>query len=434
MYPVNNVARTLESVERSLSRMTVNNGSESRGYLACRYAPFESKSHGVPDGMGTHLTTRDFYNAFDIVSDGKGFDAMILPYVPTCAMITPSTVGGTVEVQGQTFKRPPNWNSDQTTPVWAPLSGSQMGAMTGAPDKAKFTVEQNIATGRVVTVGYRLYYTGPAATCEGTITAVSLPVKMDLLETNFRKLTFALWDGGFADIAENSVKCASLDMQTHSNVLAPDAVIVRPEHGLHGVLKRRVAARSHHFKPWWEEGAVMLYDKYGSATAPGQGDMGSITAFIGGQDEPWTSGEYLRQFIPVVSLVDDDFEAVHIKIRTGSASRYRLEIMTCVQFEHTVGFPLISLTQKAIPPVEAVLKKDDALNVVVKPGAPMGSVPLDMANVALPMRVRRAKQQPTAKPNNTNAAANNGGKSKSNQGSRRRRARRRRAARVTVRV
>lgn len=428
MYSVNNVARSLESVEKALSRMTITRGNETKGYLACRYAPFESKSHGVPDGMGTNLTSRDFYSAFDLVSDEKGFDCMILPYVPVCAMVTPSVVGGTIKVDGNTFTRGDNWNFDSNAPRWAPLGGVQMGSMTGAPNKPDFTIEQHIASGRIVTVGFRIYYTGQASTCEGTITATSLPIKQDVVETNFRKIAIGLWDGSSLDYAANTVKCVSLDMKPVSGIVSPDAVIVRPEHGLHGVLKRRVAARSHHFKPWWEEGCVMLYDKYGTSSSAAA--VGSITDYgpTGGVDGPWTTG---RTNIPVVSLVDDDFEAVHLKVRTGAAAKYRLEVITCVQFEHSLGFPLISLTQKALPPVEEVLKKDDALNVAVKPAAPMGSVPLDMSNVALPQRVRRSRQQVTAQ---SMGPANAKSQSKSARKNRRRRANRRRANNRRARV
>ena len=173
----------------------------------------------------------------------------------------------------------------------------------------------------------------------------------------------------------------------------------------------------------------MLYDKYSSSSTAG--DIVSIAAFVGGEDGPWTTGG--RTNIPVVSLVDDDFEAVHIKVRTGAASKYRLEILTCAQFEHTIGFPLISLVQKALPPVEAVLKKDDALNEVVKPGAPMGSVALDIASVPLPQRVRRSRKQNTRQQMATTQLP--GGQQRTPKRSRRRRRRAQRARKsVTVNV
>lgn len=386
-----NIARTLQSVETALSKVSLKQNDTGTGYLSCRYAPFDSKSHGVPDGIGNQMTTRDYYSVFDITAPPAGLYIVIPPFAPIQAMFRPAKVGETVRVNNETFTAAPDWNSDANSGrIFMPCCSTAIGTLCDLPYNSSQDIEQFITSARIVTVGYRLYYTGPAATCEGTISATSFPLKLDSFDTtNSKKFGIKDYDGTTEHTQDlDHCKVAFVDWNPISNNLAPTSVITRPEHGMHGILPRRVAAKAHGFKPFHERGAYLISDK--GFTGNGSSLYGSICASHGGLEQPWTV--HGRTGIPAASVIDDDFNAVVLWLTTGDATKFRLEVMTCIQFEHTNSFPLVSLTSSAMPANDAVMNKDDAINAALKPGAAMGSAPMSMAMVQLPQRVRRGKQ------------------------------------------
>lgn len=407
-------ARTLESVEKALTKMSLNGPSNpAKGYLACRYSPFDGHSSGVPDGNGRNLTLRDYYTAFDISCDESGFDAVIVPWVPIQALIRPGKPGGIVNINGNPYKSP----VDAT--VWSANGSKQIASLGARPDSMDGNGDNHIASGRIVTVGYKLIYTGRASTCEGTIQADLFPQKLDLVETNAGEIKRWLWDGNQATTSwpTNSVKVANMDFDVLSDALAPTTVVSRPEHGLTGVLSRRTSAKTNTFKPFYELGLVPIQDfgtPFGSYT--------TFTAYPAIANDSYHNNTRC----PTVSLVDDDFNVVRLRVRTGNANTYRLEVLTCVQFEQTPSFPLLSLTHGPVHREEAVLERDDALNSTLVAGAPLGQAPFNLGKVAaLPQRVRRARNK--TRPQKQAPVANGNGRS----GRRRRRRRRAKAAAKT---
>nr|QYF49962.1 MAG: hypothetical protein 2 [Heilongjiang sediment noda-like virus 3] len=400
-------ARTLESVEKALTKMSLNGPSNpAKGYLACRYSPFEGHSQGVPDGNGRNLTLRDYYTAFDISCDESGFDAVIVPWVPMQALIRPGRPGSTMNINGNPYTSP------ASTDVWSANGSTTIAALGARPDSMTGNGNNHIASGRIVTVGYKLIYTGRASTCEGTIQADLFPQKLDLVETNAAAVKRWLWNGTQAttDWPANTVKVANMDFDVLSDALAPTTVVTRPEHGLTGVLSRRTSSKNNTFKPFYELGLVPIQD-FGTPS----GTYTSFTAYPAIADDAYHNNPRC----PTVSLIDDDFNVVRIRVRTGNAVTYRLEVLTCVQFEQTPSFPLLSLTQGPTHREEAVLERDDALNSTLVAGAPLGQAPFNLGKVAaLPQRVRRTRNK--ARPQKPATATNGNGR-------RRGRKRRRRA-------
>nr|QYF49894.1 MAG: hypothetical protein 2 [Jiangsu sediment noda-like virus 1] len=404
-------ARTLESVEKALTKMSLNGPSNpAKGYLACRYSPFEGHSQGVPDGNGRNLTLRDYYTAFDISCDESGFDAVIVPWVPMQALIRPGRPGSTMNINGNPYTSP------ASTDVWSANGSKTIAALGARPDSMTGNGDNHIASGRIVTVGYKLIYTGRASTCEGTIQADLFPQKLDLVETNAAAVKRWLWNGTQAttDWPANTVKVANMDFDVLSDSLAPTTVVTRPEHGLTGVLSRRTSSKNNTFKPFYELGLVPIQD-FGTPS----GTYTSFTAYPAIADDSYHNNPRC----PTVSLIDDDFNVVRIRVRTGNAVTYRLEVLTCVQFEQTPSFPLLSLTQGPTHREEAVLERDDALNSTLVAGAPLGQAPFNLGKVAaLPQRVRRTRNK--ARPQKPATATNGNG--------RRRRRKRRRAAKLAA--
>lgn len=392
-----NTARTLASVEQALTKMSLHS-AESRfpGYLACRYAPFEnSGSNGVPDGNGRNTTLRDYYSAFDIVTDSSGCDIVVVPWIPVQSLITSGAVGGKVTVNGTTFTRPPN--APAGLPIWGAHTSNTLSRLGNDPEQRAPNLDHFISSGRVITVGYRLIYTGKASSCEGTLTADMYSTKVDVVETSHVKIVRYLYEGVPSPdpYAADSARIASIDLDVSSSNLSPTSVVTRPEHGLQGVLSRRTSAKNSTFKPYHELGIIPVYDTRDRSNT----DLIAITASPS-YTAPYCTGV---STCPTVSLFDDDFNVARIRIRTGEANSYRLEVMTCVQFEQSPSFPLISLTKGPAPRNDAVLAKDDQLNGTLMAAAPLGQPPFNMGKVqALPQRVRRTRNntaRPVAPPN-----------------------------------
>nr|APG76176.1 hypothetical protein 2 [Beihai noda-like virus 9] len=387
--PNMNTARTLASVERALTNMSFNSAqSKHPGYLACRYAPFEhgGGAIGVPDGNGRNTTLRDYFTAMDIKTDDIGCDIVIVPWIPIQTLITPAKVGGKVVVDGQTFTRPAN--TGRGLPIYSAHCSATIAQLGNDPEKADTNAQHHIASGRIITVGYRLIYTGKAASCEGTLTADLFSTKVDLVETSHKDIGRYNYDGTLASpnyLAENLARVANVEMDLQSSNLTPTTVVTRPEHGLQGVLARRTTSKANAFKPYHELGIIPIYDDRSSTNS----DVKSITASPD-YNAPFCTG---RTTCPTVSLFDDDFNVVRIRVRTGEANSYRLEVMTCVQFEQGPGFPLISLTKGPMPRNEQILAKDDLLNSTLMAGAPLGTPAFHAGKVqALPQRVRRPRR------------------------------------------
>nr|QYF49950.1 MAG: hypothetical protein 2 [Heilongjiang sediment noda-like virus 2] len=419
-------ARTLESVEKSLTKMSLNRPSNpAKAYLACRYAPFEGHSMGVPDGNGRNTTLRDYYSAFDIVCDESGFDACIVPWVPIQTLLMPGKAGGSMTINGFNYVRPTDIsfpNAVGTYPVWSANTSNTFSQLGNRPDSMEGNVDAHIATGRIVTVGYKLMYTGKASTCQGIIQADLFTQKLDVVETNAGPVRRFLWDGTQAatDWLANTVRLAAIDLDVTSTNLAPSTVVSRPEHGLTGVLSRRTSSKTNTFKPYYELGLVPVYDVGIPST------NASFTAYPSIANLP--SQFHYNPRCPTISLLDDDFNVCRIRVRTGEANNYRLEVFTCVQFEQTPSFPLLSLTHGPTMREEAILEKDDALNGTLVAGAPLGDVPFNLGKVAaLPQRVRRPKRSRNQAGSKRSAPATNG-----NGGKRRRRRRAKRRAKAAA--
>nr|QYF49981.1 MAG: hypothetical protein 2 [Jiangsu sediment noda-like virus 3] len=391
--PNMNTARTLASVEKALTNMSFNSAqSKHPGYLACRYAPFEHAGGvtGVPDGNGRNTTLRDYFTAMDIKTDGTGCDIVIVPWIPTQALITPARVGGSVTVDGQTFIRPNN--TAQGLPIYSAHCSATMAQLGNDPEEATTNLQHHIASGRIITVGYRLIYTGKAASCEGTLTADIYSTKVDMIETNHPEVTPYKYDGtAQANYLSGKVRVADIELDVQSSNLSPTTVVTRPEHGLQGVLARRTTSKANAFKPYHELGIVPIYDDRKSVNA-------DVVAFIASPNytAPYCTG---KTTCPTVSLFDDDFNVTRIRVRTGEANSYRLEVMTCVQFEQGPAFPLISLTKGPMPRNEQILARDDLLNGTLMAGAPLGTPSFHAGKVqALPQRVRRPRRPAVAAP------------------------------------
>lgn len=336
-------ARSLNQVERTLRSTSLNSGSSKKAsYLACRYMPFgqQTSTLSVPDGIGSNITTRDYLGSYDIVTPANGqLDIQILPFIPMQMSVFPSANGSSATVNGKTVTR-----AADTGPI--PFSPDTMASFRHQADQPTST--NYVSSGRVVTVGFRLFYTGPASTCSGVVQADNFPIQVDTAAANNTTPLKVFGVNGVAGPDVTNIKLLIIDMPNASVPPNKNSVIIRPEAGLIGVLKRKVRAEAHQFKSFHETGLGLVSQENNVSIEKG----GPLYAgFSGDGESSW----------PYVTLVDDDFEVTRIRI-SGANMSYRLEVMTCVQFIHHPTFPLIALAAPAGPSNPAILEADDKIN------------------------------------------------------------------------
>lgn len=348
-------ARTLNEVEKKLRGTSIAAGQPGVGtaYLTCRYAPFSTESGklSVPDGVGSNITTRDYLGTYDITTPATGsLDISILPFIPQQISTFPTTNATPYTVNGKVCTRVTN-----SAPV--PFGPDSMTTFRHGFTPA---TTDYIASGRIVTVGFRLFYTGPASTCQGLIQADTFPIMADgepvLNATSVLKSFSA---AGVAEVDSTLFKYVLLDIPKDPVATNKNSVIVRPEGGLTGILKRKVRAEAHGFKTYHEAGVVMITDE-SSYTTEKTGNL--YAGFSGDGGDSWT---YL-------TLYDTDFDITRLRL-IGNNLNYRLEVMTCIQFCHHPNFSLISLTSKAGESNDKVLDEDDKMNAKLTAAVPLGA-------------------------------------------------------------
>lgn len=385
MYYNDRSARTINQVEQSLKALSLGmDKTTTSNYLQCRYDPFHTKMSGtkVPDGLGRNLTTRDYLGTYDIVTANTGdTEIMILPTLPMQIAVRPATASATCLVNGAGVKNSPIAVGGPNP--WTPFSGSGMSIFNSTQAG---TNTNYIGAARMVTVAYRLYYTGPATTCQGIIQADIQPINQD--EGPLMNTTPVLFQDsvGTNPYSQVNTKYIVVDLPDSVNLSNKNSVICRPEAGLQGVLIRAVPAEAHLFKAYHETGLALIGKDY-SSTAEKVGPLYSYFT-----DNQLPSG-FNYGFI---SMLDHDFNVTKLRISANDA-RYRLEIITCAQFEQQLDFPLISITTMAGPRDSKMLAIDDKLNESLPPGMSLGSAFFPNQTGR---RVRRNR------PNNPNRNAN----------------------------
>jgi len=354
-------ARTRASVDRSVIGRTPN---EDMGklpmYLSCKYNPFEQNKTGkgyIPDGRGKNVLLRDYKSSFDFEVT-KPFAVRVAPtypcpirvYQPDADATSMKINGASVPKECLVVNPTGSLPGSGTDGVWY-----SAGNMVNYVNPSAYVDQtHNISSGRAVSVGYRLVYTGKAAEANGLVIVDSVPEKIDAyIPSNTKKINYIDNAGTQNDIPVGTADligapCLVVDSITGKSafeMFPADQYVGRPENGVHGVLKSRVRGTNHEYKPWWEAGAVAVADSQfdpliALAASPALNSLAGAKA-VG------------------LNFWDDQLEAINIRI-TGIGS-YRLETVSCFEFEYPPSSALIDLTVSSPPPNDAVLRMDDSM-------------------------------------------------------------------------
>lgn len=415
--------RTTNVVEQTLGR----SGPGSRiktsdHYLSCRYDPFSPLpiTVKIPDGRGKSVITRDYKTAYNLsLTDTDTLDIRISPCYPYPVRFHQRGASGAI-VNGTALgvpntTTPPPYDAGFIggTPVDTAMSQSfsTLGTMTGETT--------SIIGARYVTLGYRLYYTGSAALCSGLVVADNINARITTNGINNPAYTqYSYSDtgtGANVSVAVNTAPAIVVDETPFEYSTAPtDQVVLRPENGLHGVLKMSKLASDHPFAPWYDTGAAVLISPIGSANtlysvfSPTLGLTTAVNKRFG------------------AFCWDDAF--METNIRLANVGQYRLEIIACLEMELAMNSSLLDLARPSPIYNQPALNRDMLINSMVVP-APFSRPPIAMDQFTGPGGGR----QRVRNPRRTNAS-NLPPKPKANKpkatgrAARRRRNRQRRAA------
>lgn len=389
-------------------------------YLTCRYFPFNSKMNSkIPDGRGRNVITRDFRTTYNIDVANLGY-IRISPVFPN-----PVTFGMSngFSVNGVPFGLTPVHNG------LAPNVEALSLLSTPIPNGAG-TISNDAVSGRITTVGYRLYYIGKLADALGVIVVDEVPfsvTKRDSVGPLVTQRGFGVDTSAKDQTAPaNKNGTVILSRSPFSTIPTKTRKTFRPEQGLQGVIKANSNQDAHTFKAW---------DKYGSQMQmefPWEHTYEEVHSVLCSQSAATSPAE---DVFYLTNLVDDHFDETLITLI--GAGFYRLEVVICLETEITQSSELLPFAAPSPVEQQPVLKLDTMLNQVAEPVALADNIlPLvkSMTKLTMGRQRRRKIKQPVQKSIKAcpQSSARPPGKGKSRSAKRRRNKRNKAATNCSV--
>jgi len=355
--------RTFNSMEMDgLNRPTTTNMANH--FLKCRFDPFGGVPANVkiPDGRGKNLVVRDYKTQYDIVMSGTdSMEIRIGPYFPYPVRFSPMGAGAP-----NAFINGVNIGNASTGP--SPVS-TVSGIVLDTPMSTLFVnvggtsaEAANTISARILSIGYRLYYSGPIASASGIINVDNLPISKEqqaVMTTTLTQVNYGATSPAPTTLGiGNFIQYLDVTPFGFTN-LTTDQVQLRPEQGLNGVLKMNKNTTDHVFCPWFDYGTVIGALPTTSSTVP--------QLFYDGLTTSATPAKGYGAF-----FVDDAFMEVNIRLPSLQANSFRLEISLCMEQELALTSNMIDMARPSPLMDRALLAIDDALNSRLIP-APFGS-------------------------------------------------------------
>jgi hypothetical protein len=178
---------------------------------------------------------------------------------------------------------------------------------------------------RIVSQAFRLYYTGSANNCSGLVTIMSDKMEFDEGSVTLNSQTIlspTAQTGTSNNILVGTVNTTTINVGTSPNILPDEAVMARSEVGANVLIPH--ASDSYRWVPTHPYNLVLQ-----NSTALGAAYILSTGNQVTG-----------------VSSIDTDWDSALISI-TGAASgtTYRLECITCVEYEVMPSSPMYAMAK-----------------------------------------------------------------------------------------
>jgi len=259
------------------------------------------------------------------------------------------TVGAPVPISAYRASIGTNWSDDPTV------------------DDRKNFITANKA--RISSMGWRLTYTGPAASCSGVITVNSNSLITDpmMLKLNNR-IGNIIADGTVGanlDTTANPIKVVPtvpFYSQAYSSS-AKDTVTLRPEMGARGVVRHN--APQFNWSELYDQGFLLTVANDGANQMGGDLLNAVANAYAVG---PFTANKGTVA-LGSLNFYDQDWDSVNI-VLTGVTGSFRFEQYTCVEyipFTTSILRELATVTKAASPQTVAAVDKAVANKPVAEP-------------------------------------------------------------------
>jgi len=339
--------RTTDTVERELRRAMAalnSHGNNKSEWAMCRMNPWGAHKYGLlPDGSNDSRLLSDYYSYTDIICPGTcSFQILTLPALPYNGLfrslgstgnysITPSFNGTVLSAGTRSI------NSMQAITTALTSSGnfvpinpnSWIFGYVDDPTVSDTTPYISTNKVRITSMGWRLVYTGSAASASGLITVTSSPASID----SYQKT------GGIVNIPSANGVAALTNLNAGTNpmsieVLTPftagftsntskEVMTFRPENCPRGVVKHNGATFT--WKPIWDTPHIIV------TAQPGVSYMfdplTSTTAAAANQTTPTTAS---TMPLGTVNFLDLDWDCTSI-VATNVTGAFRFETWTCYE-------------------------------------------------------------------------------------------------------
>lgn len=362
------VAPTLANIQTKL-RKTTNKPKKTAptvmssklfddAYACCRLDPFNVRGGAMlPDGSLGKRIVVDHRMYFDIVPTATTKFAMkVIPALPAPLIIKSlSTAANSLTVNGVPCSNSSfgattdlNWFVPDIFPEYS-IASTTLPQPTGqfVPPVPLYSATK----ARIISQGWKIYYTGQALNAAGTITANNSPVA--ITDTSISTTNSLLIYNGATDANVNGYtpnQILNLDLKTivqnvSTTQLTNDSVTCRPEGGCVGLLRQ-----SNPVHPFTDYNANPLVLTDENQLISGTNNI----TFLGLTSSKFNGG---------LVIWDGAFDPVDIIVTTSGATgiSYRVEIVSCVEYLVDPTSSVIKFTADPPKPSHATLELVDQI-------------------------------------------------------------------------
>ena len=305
-------------------------------YVKCRTDPFRgSGAAAIPDGSNSNFMVIDSFMVDTITNPGSSFVFQTLSTLPALGMIASAFSLG---VNGVTVSPVTNLQPAATAnQQWYPICIPTPYAIASIPG-TYFADPYSATTARMISVGYRIIYTGPATTCSGSITVTPNSVGLEpagTVTTNTASgatMTTSKADNSAGTTIPGGCPILNAEVTINPTALTRASVTVRPEEGLYLLPTHRSTV--HRVLPT----TITSYAVLAGATPAATVAYRHLLKQANGLD------------IGVV-WYDSDWSGFQVSFNgINSDASFRIESVVCMEYNPAVSSTFYPLTMKASPP------------------------------------------------------------------------------------
>lgn len=322
-------------------------------YVKCRSDPFRgSGAAAIPDGSNSNFMVVDAFMVDTITAPGSSFVFQTIPTLPALGMIASLS---TLVVNGNSVGPVADLQPGSTpNHQWYPMCIPTPYAISTLPGIV-INDPYSAVTARMISVGYRIIYTGPATTCSGSITVTPNSMGLELVGTTTTNATTGVTlsttkaDNSLGSAIAGGTPVLNAEISINSSALTRASVTVRPEQGLYLLPTHR--STNHKVQPT----VITPYAVLAGSSPTSTGASRHLLKQSNGIDFG-------------VIWYDTDWSGFQVAFNgINSDASYRIESVLCMEYNPSVSSTFYPLTMKSSPPLSTP-QLTQAQNLVEKGG------------------------------------------------------------------